>query len=155
PGTRTYALALVLIVVLAAYLRLDRLDLTEFRLDESNAGIIAARFVDSGRPPLTGIGTSVAGLENGPLLVYLVALPVALFGRDGAAVAALIALLNVGALVVMTRFVERAYGRWAALLAAATMAVGTWAVYFSRKIWPNDPMPLFSALLALALFDAV
>src|SRR5262249_9588536 len=86
---------------------------------------------------------------------YLIAIPVLLFGRDGAAVAALIALLNVGALLVTARFVERVYGRTAALFAAATMAIGTWTVYFSRKIWPNDPMPLFRALLALALVAAV
>ena len=152
--SRWYPFALVLITLGAAYLRLDRLDLTEFRREEANALLLAADFLATGRPPLTSISTSLAGLENGPIEVYLAALPL-LVARDASLVAALIALLNVGAVLVAARLAERAYGRAAALCTAATYAVGAWAVYFSRKIWPNDPMPLFSALLALSLFDAV
>jgi hypothetical protein len=152
--SRWYPFALVLIALVAAYLRLDRLDLTEFRREEANALLLAADFLATGHPPLTSISTSLEGLENGPIEVYLAALPL-LVARDASLVAALIALLNVGAVLVAARLAERAYGRAAALCTAATYAVGAWAVYFSRKIWPNDPMPLFTALLALSLFDAV
>jgi hypothetical protein len=145
---------LVLIALLAAFLRLDRLDLTEFRREEANALLIASSFLEGGRLPLTSIATSVAGLENGPLQVYL-AIPPLVLARDPALVAAFQALLNVVAVVAAAKLAERAYGRPAGLFTASAYAVGAWAVYFSRKIWPNDPMPPFAALLALALFDAV
>src|SRR5262245_48730808 len=100
------------------------------------------------------MGTSVAGLENGPALVYLLALPL-LLARDAALASALIALTNIAALGVVALLARRVFGWPAALFGAAAYAVGSWAVYFSRKIWPNDPMPLFSALLALGLYLAI
>src|SRR5262245_44286521 len=100
------------------------------------------------------MGTSVAGLENGPALVYLLALPL-LLARDAALASAFVALTNVAALGVAALLGRRVFGWPAALFGAAAYAVGSWAVYFSRKIWPNDPMPLFSALLALGLYLGV
>src|SRR3712207_2872108 len=154
PGRGAYAAALVPLLLLATFLRLDRLDLTEFRREEANALLLATGFLDGGGLPLTSIATSVAGLENGPIQVYR-AIPPLLLARDASLVAALQALLNVVAVVAAAKLAERAYGRPAGLFTAASYAVGAWAVYFSRKIWPNDPMPPFTALLALALFDAV
>src|ERR671927_641849 len=90
--------------------------------------------------PLVGIGTSIPGLENGPLMIYLVALPLAL-ARDAALASGFVGLMNVLALVVSARVAERAFGRMAALFAAAAYAFGSWAVLFSRKLWPHEAMP--------------
>jgi hypothetical protein len=150
---RALAAAFGLIVVLAVYLRLAHLDLAEFKRDEADIALRAAGVLE-GNLPLVGIGTSIPGLENGPLMIYLTALPLAL-ARDAALASGFIGLMNVLALVVSARVTERAFGRLSALFAAAAYAVGSWAVVFSRKLWPNEAMPLFSALLALALYEAV
>jgi hypothetical protein len=147
-------LALAGIVLVAAYLRLAHLDLAELRREEAWNLLAAVDLVAGRALPLTGMGTSVAGLENGPALIYLLALPL-LFARDAALASAFVALTNVAALVVAALLARRVFGWPAALYGAAAYAVGSWAVYFSRKIWPNDPMPLFSALLALGLYLAV
>jgi len=86
-------LALIGIMLLAAYLRLSHLELTEFKLDEAHVCSRAAEFLASGRPPLVGIGSSV-GMANPPLFIYLTAIPVSL-SRNPAVIAGFIALLNV------------------------------------------------------------
>src|SRR5262245_62011667 len=149
-----WRLALVGVLLAAAYLRLAHIDLAELRREEAWNLLAAADLVAGRRLPLTGMGTSVAGLENGPALVYLLALPL-LVARDAALASAFVALTNVAALGVAALLARRVFGWPAALFGAAAYAVGSWAVYFSRKIWPNDPMPLFSALLALGLYLAV
>jgi hypothetical protein len=150
---RALAAAFGLIVVLAVYLRLAHLDLAEFKRDEADVALRAADVLN-GNLPLVGIGTSVPGLENGPLMIYLTALPLALV-HDAALACGFVGLMNVLALVVSARVTERAFGRLSALFAAAAYAFGSWAVVFSRKLWPNEAMPLFSALLALSLYEAV
>lgn len=150
---RIFGVAFVVIVTLAVYLRLAHLELAEFKRDEAQIALIAADVVAGRRLPLVGIGTSVPGLENGPVMIYLTALPL-LLSHDAALASGFIALLNVVALIVSARVTERIFGRLAALFAAATYAVGSWAVLFSRKLWPNEAMPVFSALLALALYEA-
>jgi hypothetical protein len=149
-----FAVAFSLIVVLAVYLRLANLDLAEFKRDEAEIGLRALDLLAGRGLPLVGIGTSVPGLENGPLMIYLIAVPLAL-ARDAALASGFVGLLNVGALIASARFAERVFGRVASLLGAFAYAIGGWAILFSRKLWPNEAMPLFSALLALALHDAV
>jgi hypothetical protein len=151
---RLTAAAMPLIVALAVYLRLANLDLAEFKRDEADVAIRALDLLAGRGLPLVGIGTSVPGLENGPLMIYLTAIPLAL-AHDAALASGFIGLLNVGALLASAKFAERVFGRLAALFAALAYAVGSWAVLFSRKLWPNEAMPLFSALLALALHEAV
>lgn len=151
---RIFGAAFALIVVLAVYLRLAHLDMAEFKRDEAQVALMALDLVAGRHLPLVGIGTSVPGLENGPVMVYLTAIPL-LVARDAALASGFIALLNVVALIVSARVAERVFGRLAALLAASAYAVGSWAVMFSRKLWPNEAMPVFSALLALALYEAV
>ncbi len=145
---------LVALVCLGALLRLAYPELTEFRREEAWALLKATDMIAGRGIPLTGIETSVPGLDNGPFQIYITS--IALLGwHNASVVAGLYALLNVGALLVAARLAALAFGQSAMFFAVATYAVGSWAVYFSRKIWPNDLMPLFSALLALALIDAI
>src|SRR5439155_27060783 len=97
-------------VAAAAYLRLAHLDLAEFRREEAWNLLAAADLVAGRAVPLTGMGTSVAGLENGPMLLYLLALPL-LVARDVALASAAIALTNLAALVVTALVAERVFGR--------------------------------------------
>src|SRR5688572_24768867 len=142
------------IVALAAYLRLANLDLAEFKRDEADVALRALDLLAGRSLPLVGIGTSVPGLENGPLMIYLTAIPLAL-AHDAALASGFVGLLNLVALLASAKFAERVFGRLAAIFGALAYAAGSWAVLFSRKLWPNEAMPLFSALLALALHDAV
>ncbi|MBI3979852.1 MAG: hypothetical protein HY331_16875 [Chloroflexi bacterium] len=63
------SVALIAILALAAYLRLAHADLAEFKRDEATAALMALDLLAGRRFPLVGLGTSVPGLENGPLFI--------------------------------------------------------------------------------------
>jgi len=125
-------LALIAIMLLAAYLRLSNLDLTEFKLDEAHVCSRAAEFLASGRPPLVGIGSSV-GAANPPLFIYLTAIPVSL-SKNPTVIAGFIALLNVGAVLGCYLLTREYFGEKVGLIATLLFAVSPWAVFYSRKI---------------------
>jgi 4-amino-4-deoxy-L-arabinose transferase-like glycosyltransferase len=147
----TTKLALMAIMLLAAYLRLSNLGLTEFKLDEAHVCSKAAEFLASGRPPLVGIGSSV-GAANPPLFIYLTAIPLSL-SKNPAVIAGFIALLNVGAVLGCYLLTREHFGEKVALIAALLFAVSPWAVFYSRKIWAQDLLPPFVALFFAAVFS--
>jgi 4-amino-4-deoxy-L-arabinose transferase-like glycosyltransferase len=151
-GTVT-RLALMAIMLLAAYLRLSNLELTEFKLDEAHVCSKAAEFLASGRPPLVGIGSSV-GAANPPLFIYLTAIPVSL-SKNPTVIAGFIALLNVGAVLGCYLLAREYFGEKVALIATLLFAVSPWAVFYSRKIWAQDSLPPFVGLFFAAVFSTL
>ena len=147
------SIALLGILLLAAALRLGCLELTEFKFDEALVCNRAAEFVDSGRLPATGIGSSV-GIANPPLAVILMALPVAV-ARDPILASGFVALLNVGAVLGCFWLGRRYFGNGVGLLAALLFAVSPWAVFYSRKVWAQDLLPPFTVLFFIALSATV
>jgi 4-amino-4-deoxy-L-arabinose transferase-like glycosyltransferase len=147
---RRWELVAVLgIAVLAAWLRLRRLDLVEFKVDEAIA-IDMARGVLDGHFPTAGL-TSSTGALNPPLLIYLMAIPLAV-RDDPIAATAFVALLAVAA-VTLTYFALRPrFGLLVALGAAAFFAAAPWAVLFGRKVWGQNVLPVVSVGLLWSLF---
>ena len=139
---------LSVLLVLAAGVRLWRLDLMEFKADEARACQLALQAIDSVRGagpagrefPLVGLLSSV-GVPNPPLFIYLLALPLAVC-RDPLAAAAFIALCNVAAVGVCHHVGRRYFSPFVALAAAALFALAPWAVIFARKTWAQDLLPL-------------
>jgi hypothetical protein len=151
--TTHYALRIIavsLVLLLAAYLRLNHLEWTEFKLDEAHLSQIAFDMARYGVIPLTGIGSSV-GIVNPPLAAWLLAIPYAVSSSPIVATS-FIALLNVVAVALcyglscrmFAPLGERAW--FTALIAALLFAVAPWAVIHSRKVWAQDLLPLFVML---------
>jgi hypothetical protein len=152
-GRRGERAILLAILVLAAGMRLWRLDLMEFKADEAQACQLALQVVDdlrgAGHPfPLVGLLSSV-GVPNPPLFIYLVALPLFFF-RDPLAAAACIAVSNVAAVGLCYLVGRRYFSPFVALASAACYALAPWAVIFSRKIWAQDLLPIFLGGFLLA-----
>ena len=142
-------IALTVILLLAAFLRFWNLDASEFKYDEARVCSLAADFVDTGIPPVRGMGSSL-GIDNPPLTIYLMSLPV-LLSRDPLVVTGFVALLNVIGVGACYWLGRRYWGVGTGLVAAALLAVSPWAVFYSRKVWAqNLLLPfviLYSALL--------
>ncbi len=149
-----YPGSMIGLLLIATALRVMQVDLTEFRLDEGWAALLATNWLDGGPLPLTGIATTVRGLRNPPLFIYLIAIPLAI-ARDPALITIWLGILNVAAIGLTGLLVDRIQGQLAALFTVVTFATGSWAIYFSRKIWPNDAMPLFCVVLAFGLYLAI
>jgi len=142
-------LLLLLILLLAAGLRLTRLDLIEFKYDEATWARSALAIVHQGRLPELGMVSSL-GPYHPPLMSYILVLPFAL-SRDPRLAAGWVALLGVAA-VALTWWVGRTYfGRRVGLLAALFFASCPWAVIHSRKTWTQNRAALTLLFIAAAL----
>jgi len=141
------------IVLLAGLLRLSYLDLIEFKADEAQHLLRAARLVEEGEWPLVGTIASV-GVAKPPMMVYLMAIPL-LFGRDPRLASAFIAVLNVAAIAGLFLVARRYYGLRVAVLSALLLAVNPWAVIFSRKVFTADLLLPFGVLLLWGLLRAL
>ena len=131
---------LLLILLLAALLRMAAPGLTEFKADEARLLALALDMAE-GQFALRGISSSV-GFPNFPASVWIYSLPLFIWPHPYAATL-FIGLLNTAAVASAYWFVRRYWGISAALSATLMFAVSPWAVIFSRKIWAQNLLPLF------------
>lgn len=156
PLQRSEIIGLILILALAGVLRLGWPGIQEFKRDEAALLSLSLDLAEGVSFPLRGIGSSV-GVPNSPVSVYLYAIPMlAPWNRTPARAGSFAGELGVLA-VCLTWFVARRYwGRRAALLAALMFAASPWAAIYTRKVWAQNLIPLFtlawmaSGLLAFA-----
>jgi len=143
---------ILLILVLAAALRLTRLGLVEFKYDEATTARSALAIAREGQFPAFGMVSSW-GPHNPPLMSYLLA-PAFAVSRDPRLATGWVAFLGVAA-VGLTYWIGRTYfGRRVATLAAVCFAASPWAVFHSRKIWAQN-VPLFTLLFVASLLAFV
>ena len=136
--------AVLVILLLAAFLRLGQTGIVEFKRDEATLSRLALDFAQSGEIPLLGIGSSV-GYPNAPINVYLLAIPYAV--SDNPLIATLfIAFLNIIAVALLWRMTYRYFGASTAFIAGILYAASPWAVIYSRKIWAQDMLAPFVIL---------
>lgn len=147
------AIFVLVIIGLALFLRLYRLDLAQFQGDEAMVLSLAIGIADRVHFPLVGIPSSI-GLPNPPLFPYLIALPL-LVQRDVLATYTFVVLLNVAAVGLTCFLTWRYFGRIAAVVAGLLYAVGFWPVFFSRFIWAQNILPIFTVLMGICLFEAI
>ena len=148
-------LAITLVLLLAAFLRLWNLGSSAFTFDSAYLSNLAARFLSTGVPPAQGMVSSV-GIVNPPLAVYLISLPV-LLSRDPRVVTGFVAVANVIAVWECYLLGRRYWGHWQGTLAALLLAVSPWAVYYSRGVGAQELLLpgviLFFALIMRWLVD--
>jgi|GEM_PF-386527 len=140
---------LILVLILAAGMRLYRVEAVEFYHDESMLGMLAQEMADGQTFPLQGIVSSV-GIPNPPQTVYTI-LPPFWFSNNPVVVTSWVIVLNLVGVVLLYILALRQFGFAPALLAATFYAVNPWAVMYSRKLWAQDyvnPFLLLSLLFA-------
>jgi hypothetical protein len=141
-GLEIFGLLVVLLV--AAYLRIGWPDVIEFKRDEANLSLLALDFATGKSFPLLGITSSV-GVPNAPFNVYILAIPY-LFSSNPVLATQFIGLLNVFAIGLTYGLLRRYTGYKIALVMCFMFAVSPWGVIFSRKIWAQNMLPLFVLL---------
>ena len=141
------------ILLVAAFLRLYQLNITEFDEDQATVFRMARDAVMHGLLPATGNIASIR-INNPPGVVYLLMIPAA-FSSNPLWGAVLVALLNIVAVVLTYLFVRRYFGRLAAALAAAFYATASMPLHFSRFIWQQNMIAPFVVLFLFCLFSGV
>ena len=142
-----------LIVLLAAWLRLDELALCEFKFDEAIAINLSTPIVDGMDWPKVGLVSSVE-VNNPPLMMYLLALPL-LFSSEPVFVTGFVGLLSVVAIGLCYPLLRRRFGALVALGTAALWAASPWSVLYARKIWGQSLLALFVVVLLHVLLVVV
>jgi 4-amino-4-deoxy-L-arabinose transferase-like glycosyltransferase len=144
---------LYLIVLVAALLRLYRINATEFDMDQANIFGMAYYALHHGLLVATSNLASI-GLNNPPGIIYLLMLPAALSTDPlwGAVMVALCAILSV---LLTYVFVSRHYGRPAGAIAAGIYATASLPIFYSRFMWQQNFLLLFVLLYLMTLFRGV
>ncbi|MBI1281154.1 MAG: hypothetical protein GC179_23715 [Anaerolineaceae bacterium] len=150
PLTRRDWFALIFIVLIASWMRLSNIDISEFAKDEAQLSIRAQGIALGHSFPLLGTPSSI-GTSTPPIAIYLLAIPY-LVGANPVAAVSFVAIVNIFAVALLWWIVRRYFGFVPALIASLLYACQLWAVYYSRKIWePNLVSAFFLLALTLAL----
>ncbi|MCZ7541980.1 MAG: glycosyltransferase family 39 protein [Anaerolineae bacterium] len=144
PIRRGEWLALALILLLAAVLRMGAPGITEFKRDEANMMMRALDLARGRDLPLLGLSSSV-NLPNPPVSVYLFAVPF-LFSDSPLPATLYVGALNVLAVALTWALARRYAGARAALIAALLYAASPWGAIYARKLWAQDLLPPFAVL---------
>jgi 4-amino-4-deoxy-L-arabinose transferase-like glycosyltransferase len=149
---RGWAIACAAVILLAALLRLWRLDLTVFDRDEAAIAWLAEDIL-FGHWPLAGPVFS-AGVPSAAHFMYLLA-PAVAVSRDPAFLAGAIAVANVAGLALLVRLGWTWFGSLAGVAAGLAYASNPWAVFYARRIWQPDLLPPLAVLLVWVLDRAL
>jgi len=139
-----------IIVIVAAFLRLYRMDTSEFSGDQTILFRMAYDAVHYGLIPATSNGSSIHTM-NPPLAVYFLMIPAAISSNPLWATV-WTGLFNVAAVLLAYIFTRRYYGRLAATIAAALYTTAQTTIVFSRFIWQPSLIAPFTVLFLFALF---
>ena len=134
----------LLIILLAAFLRLAEPDLVEFKYDEAHTLTVAAQVAQGQTLPRVS-GETSWGVERPAFSFYLFAVPTAV-GRNPALSVLFSGLLGVLAVASTYRLAAEFFDWPTALAAALLYAVNPWCILYERKLWAH-PLPLLSVLI--------
>lgn len=144
-----HQLALLAIIILTIILRMGQPTLVEFKRDEATIARLGQAIAREGYLPAVGVDSSL-GIDNLPLTLYLMALPLRLWSDPLAAVIFTM-LLNVLAVGACYGVGRAFFDKNVALIATFLFAVSPWAVLYARKIWSRT-LPIFTIAFMAALF---
>lgn len=137
--------SLLLIIVLALFLRLYRLpELMTFIGDQGRDYLAARDMLLSGQLVLVGIPSSVPWLFQGPFFIWLLAFALKIGHFNPVAPAIMTAIMGTLTVYLVYRFSR-------SRLAALIIATAPLAVVHSRLAYHTSPIPLFTILYLLAL----
>lgn len=152
---RTHTLVLVVIVLVAAYVRLQDPDLAPFTFDQARDAHVAREIVAGRLFPLVGVEIGGSSSHTwGPLYFYLLAVPFAISSDPSLAVGFL-GVLTVAGVVLAYRLGRAMFGPEVGLITAALFATYPRAVVGTKALSNVAPVPLLTVLLFLCLFALV
>jgi hypothetical protein len=137
----------LLVLGLALFLRIRRLDTTGLWGDQSFTLNLALRWVNGGAMPLAA-NKSSAGFMNPPMIEYLYAAALRIW-PDILSVAILTMISGMVAVAGWSAY--KVWGKRAALWATLIFAVNPWGVFYSQLIWNQTMVPVFSSLTLACL----
>lgn len=146
---------LIIILILAAYLRLYRISDYMTFLGDEGRDLIEVKKILSGDLVFLGPRSSAADFYYGPIYFYLITPFLWLFNYDPVGPAVFIALLGVVTVYLVYYVGKELLNERVGLIAAALYAVSPLVIAYSRSSWNPNPMPFVSLLLLFSAYKAI
>ena len=143
-------LVLIIFFSVTIIVRLIHLDSIQFLGDEFTALILSYENIHKA-PVLAGLQSST-GLYNPPIFIYLLSVAT-YFSIDPAKLTLYVILLNIAGLLLLFYFFYKHLGLIKSLIVSVIFSSSPWFINFSRKIWAQDVMLPFMALLYICIFS--
>lgn len=145
-------IAIILLIVSSAFLRLYRIDAhTEFLGDQGRTGIEVYRLWIEGKLPLLGPQV-LSGQHLGPLFYYLFGPAFILTHFNPLAPAVFMAFLGVGSVLILFYICKNLFGSLIGFFIALLYAVSPVLIRESRTLWDPNPIPFFVLLYIFSLY---
>lgn len=146
---------LVSILLLAAFFRLYRIaDYMTFLGDEGRDVLVVYNILH-GKLTLLGPTSSVGGFFLGPIYYYFMAPFLLLFNYNPVGPAVMVALFGVATVGLIYYITSRFFNKRVAVFACVLYAISPLVVAYSRSSWNPNPLPFFSLLTLITVFEAV
>lgn len=148
-----YFILFLAVLVLAAFLRLYRIDQYMIFLgDEGRDAQIVREMVSIHHFPLIGPPTSVGNIYLGPLYYYIMLPPMFLFNFSPVAASAMVGVIGVMTVALIYYLGKNFFNRKAGLLAAFLYAISPVTIAYSNFSWNPNPLPFFTLLFIFGLY---
>ncbi len=144
---------LVILILSAIFFRFWQIrDYVVFLGDEGRDMIVMRRIFTEKQLPFLGPTASVGGFYLGPIYYWMAAPFLLLWRFDPVGPSFLVAILGVGTVLLLYKFLRESIGFWPAILASFLYSVDPLVVRYSRSSWNPNPLPFFSLLLIYFLY---
>ncbi len=148
-------ITLVLILLLAAFLRLYRISDYMTFLGDEGRDVIVAREMLGGNLTLLGPRSSAGDFFMGPAYYYMITPWLWLFQYDPVGPAVMVALFGVLTVFLIYYVGKKWFNERAGLFAAALYAVSPLVLTYSHSSWNPNVLPFFSLLMLYLLYKAI
>lgn len=149
-------LLLLLIIAIAAFLRLYRIDDYMTFLGDEGRDVLIVRHILHGDLTLLGPTASVGGFFLGPIYYYFMAPFLLLFNYHPVGPAVMVALFGIATVFLVYKIGSILFeNRTAGLVAATLYAISPVVIAYSRSSWNPNPMPFFSFLTLFTCYKGI
>ena len=147
--------SMILILILAAFLRLYRIaDYMTFLGDEGR-DVLKAYDILHGHLTLLGPTSSVGGFFLGPIYYYFMAPFLWLFNYNPVGPAVMVALFGIATVWLIYKFCADLFNPKIGIIASFLYAISPLVISYSRSSWNPNPLPFFSLLLLFTLYKGI
>jgi 4-amino-4-deoxy-L-arabinose transferase-like glycosyltransferase len=154
-GKRISSLLIIVIVIIAAFLRLYRISDYMTFLGDEGRDVLVAKGILEGHLTLLGPRASAGDFFTGPIYYYLMTPFLWLFRLDPVGPAVMVALLSVGTVFLIYYLGKKWFDNTTGLVAAALYSVSPLVITYSHSSWNPNVVPFFSLVTIVFLSKAV
>ncbi len=146
---------LILIILLAAFLRLYRISDYMTFLGDEGRDVLVVKEMLAGNLTLLGPRSSAGDFFMGPAYYYLMTPFLWLFKLDPVGPAVMVALFGIATVFLIYFVGKKFFDEKAGLFAAALYAVSPVVINYSHSSWNPNVLPFFSLLFIYMLYKAI